>query len=74
MGLAVFFPTIALTPMTGLKVGLQYYVWFAPAVLLFYLAALRPSRPYNSLREAPAGAAGRASAWRTPQPVPGAGS
>jgi hypothetical protein len=54
--------------------GMHSFVWFAPAVLGFYVAALRPTRPYNSPREAPPGATGRASAWRTPQAVPGTGS
>jgi len=62
MILAVFFPTLALTPLTGIKVGLQYYVWFAPAILAFYLAALRVGRPYNAPRDT----TGRTSAWRTP--------
>jgi hypothetical protein len=51
MGLAVFFPILGLTPLTGLKVGLHYFVWFAPAVLVFYVAALRLGRPYISPRK-----------------------
>jgi hypothetical protein len=61
MALAVFFPTLALTPLTGVKVGLQYYVWFAPAILGFYVAARRLARPYNA-----PGTTTRASSWRTP--------
>jgi hypothetical protein len=48
----VYLPTFGLTPLTGHTVGLHYYVWFAPAVLGFYVAALRLGRPYSSPREA----------------------